>query len=69
MKREEFYTFILKGLGILFIFVLGYIAEVGRKYPNWTEGERVLFTTGVILELSVVFAMMVFIFKLWRKVE
>ena len=69
MKREEFYTFVLKGLGILFIFVLGYIAEVGRKYPNWTEGERVLFTTGAILELSVVFAMMVFIFKLWRIVR
>jgi len=44
MKREEFYALVFKGLGILFMFVLGYLAEIGRDYPEWTEGERIVFT-------------------------
>jgi len=66
MKREEFYALVVKGLGILFMFVLGYLAEVGRNYPKWTEGERIIFLLGVSLETVVVITMAAFIFKLWR---
>jgi len=60
---------LVKGLGVLFIFVLGYVAEVGREYPDWTLGERYIFLFGTFVEVIVVIAMVVFILKLWRSVN
>ncbi len=60
---------LVKGLGVLFIFVLGYLAEIGRKYPNWTEGEYFVFLSGVLIDSFVVLALFIFIFKIWRSVQ
>ncbi|WP_457600310.1 hypothetical protein [Hydrogenivirga sp.] len=66
MKREEFYALVVKGLGILFMFVLGYLAEIGRHYPEWTEGERIVFTVGSVAIIAIALMLVLFTFKLWR---
>jgi len=66
MKREEFYALVVKGLGILFMFVLGYLAEIGRHFPKWTEGERIVFTVGSVAIIAIALMLVLFTFKLWR---
>jgi len=67
MRREELIYTIWKGIAIAFAGTVAFLANLFRKYPNFSsKGEEIVFYASVAVNLTLAISLASLTIKLWR---